>query len=106
MSQLSVFKSLLGSTISVSDDVLQYYLDCAGDIICDIRNSNIVETKYLNIQIQIAIELYNKRGAEGEVGHSELGIARSYEKADVSDSLLSKITPIIKTPFSTVRVIE
>lgn len=106
MSQLSLFKSLLGSTPSESDEVLQYYLDCAGDIICDLRNSNIVETKYLNVQTQIAIELYNKRGAEGEVGHGENGISRSYEKADVSDSLLSKITPMIKTPFSSVRVIE
>lgn len=105
MSQLSKLKSLLGS-IPESDDVIQFYLDVAENIICDLRNSNVVEIQYLNVQIQIATELYNKRGAEGQLAHSENGISRSYEKSDVSPSLLSQITPMAKTPFSTVRVIE
>lgn len=105
MSQLSTLKSLLGNP-SVSDDVLQFYLDNASEIICDIRNSNIVETKYLTAQIKMAIEMYSKRGAEGQTGHTENGIARSYEKADISESLLNSITPFIKTPFSSIRVVE
>lgn len=105
MSQLSVLKSLVGEDLA-SDDVFQFYLDCASDVICDIRNSNTVETKYLNIQIKIAIELFQKRGAEGQTGHSENGLARTYEKADISDSLIRQITPIVKTPFSAVRVVE
>lgn len=104
MSQLTTMKELLG-TVSDSDSVLQFYLDSAETLICDIRNSDRVEVKYLNIQIQIAIELYSKRGAEGEISHGENGIARSYEKSDVSPSLLSRITPIAKTPYSPVRVV-
>lgn len=104
MNQLLLLKSLLGNQ-EVSDDILQFYLDSARDIICDIRNSNKVESKYLNIQVKMAIEMFNKRGAEGQVGHSENGISRTYEKADISESLISQITPIAKTPFSTVRVI-
>jgi len=104
LSQLSTLKSLLGNPIE-SDEVLQFYLDNARDIICEIRNSNIVEDKFLTTQIKIAIEMYNKRGAEGEVGHTENGIGRSYEKAEVSSSLLSQITPMVKTPFSPVRVV-
>lgn len=105
MSQLTTLKSLLGA-VQENDEVLQFYLDCASDVICDLRGSNIVETQYLNVQIQIAIELFNKRGAEGQLGHSENGISRSYEKSDISPSLLGRITPMIKTPYSTVRVIE
>lgn len=88
------------------DGVLQFCLDSAEDIICDLRNSDKVEQKYKTTQISIAIELYNKMGAEGQIGHSEHGIGRSYEKADVSPSLLSRITPVVKTPFSKIRVID
>lgn len=104
MAQLDTFKLLLGN-VSDSDAILQFYLDIASDIICDIRNSDVVESKYLNIQIQIATELYNKRGAEGQLQHSENNIVRVYDKGDVSDSLIAKITPIVRTPYSTVRVI-
>ena len=105
MSQLTTLKSLLG-VVPESDDVLQFYLDTAGNIICDRRNSNIVETIYLNLQIQIAIDLFNKRGAEGQTGHSENGIGRTFESADVSPSLLNQVTQMAKTPFSSVRVIQ
>lgn len=104
MAQLDTLKALLG-VVPENDDVLQFYLDSASDIICDIRNSDSVETKYLTTQIKMAIELYNKRGAEGQVAHSENGISRSYEKADISDSLLSQVTPFAKTPFTSTRVI-
>lgn len=105
MSQLTTLRELLGNPPE-SDEVLEFYLDNASDIICDIRNSDIVEKKYLTTQIKIAIELFNKRGAEGQVGHSENGIGRTYESADISPSLLAGITPIVKTPFSKVRVIQ
>ena len=104
MTQLELLKELLGNP-TVSDALLRFYLDNASDIICDIRNSDSVESKYSKTQIKIAIEMFNKRGAEGEVSHSENGISRSYEKADISPSLLMSITPMVKTPFSTTRVI-
>lgn len=105
MSQLSLLRELLDNP-SDSDSVLQFYLDNARDIICELRNSDIVESKYSNTQIKIAIELYNKRGAEGQTSHTENGISRNYESADVSPSLLREITPMVKTPFSTIRVVQ
>lgn len=105
MSQLSLLKDLIGNPPE-SDSVLQFYLDNASDIICDLRNSNIVETQYLTTQIKIAIELYNKRGAEGEISHVENGLQRTYEKSDISPSLLANITPMVRTPYSTVRIVE
>ncbi len=104
MSQLELLKDLLGSP-TVSDAVLQFYLDNARDIICDIRDSNIVEEKYYNTQIKIAIQLFNKRGAEGQIGHSENGIDRTYKSADISDDLINEITPFCKAPFAGTRIV-
>lgn len=104
MAQLDVLKGLLGNP-PVDDSVLQYCLDSGSDIICDLRNSDAVETKYLTTQIKIAIEIFNKMGAEGQVEHSENGIVRKYEKGDISPSLLAQITPIVKTPYSETRTV-
>lgn len=54
-----------------------------------------VPAQYECIQLQIAVELYSKMGAEGQVDHAELGISRSWESADVSPSLLRRIIPVI-----------
>ena len=105
MSQLSILKSILENP-QESDEILTFYLNNAEDIICDLRNTDMVESKYLITQIKMAVEMYNKRGAEGQTSHIENGISRSYEKADISPSLLAQITPVVKTPFSTVRVVE
>ena len=105
MSQLLRLKNLLGENLPVSDATLEFYLDNASDIICDRRNSNIVETKYLSVQLKMAIEMYNKIGAEGQISHSENGISRSYQSADISSSLLNQVIPMAKTPFSNIRVV-
>jgi hypothetical protein len=105
MVQLSILKELLGNP-PVSDAVLQFYLDNARDIICEIRHSDAVETKYLNTQIKIAIEMYNKAGAEGQTGHSENGLSRTYESGDISQSLLSQIIPVASTPSKPLRTIQ
>jgi hypothetical protein len=52
-----------------------------------------LESKYKDLQIRIAVEMFNKRGAEGETAHSENGINRSYASANVSEDLLKEITP-------------
>lgn len=52
-----------------------------------------LEKRYENLQIRIAVELYNKAGAEGETAHSENGISRSYSSAWISEELLSEVTP-------------
>lgn len=53
-----------------------------------------VPEKYEHIQLQIAVELFSKMGAEGQTAHGENGINRTYEAADVSPSLLKRIVPI------------
>ena len=53
-----------------------------------------VETRYLDLQFRIAMDLYNKIGAEGEMAHSENGVSRSYESSWISKALLDEIVPL------------
>lgn len=57
------------------------------------ENITSIPTKYRTLQCEIAAYLINKRGAEGQTAHSENGISRSYENADIPASMLSVITP-------------
>lgn len=105
MEQLLKLKRTLDNP-DVDDELLNDLLIDASNIICDIRNSDKVESKYLSTQVKIAVELFNKRGVEGQTSHNENSLGRTYENANVSQSLLAEITPVVKTPFSKVRVIE
>ena len=80
------------------DEILNAYHTIAGRKIIDRAypyNDTITEVpvRYGYLQCEIATYLLNKRGAEGEVSHSENGISRTYEKADVPDSMLSVVVP-------------
>lgn len=46
------------------------------------------------IQFRVAVELFSKMGAEGQTQHTENGVSRQYEAADVSPSLLRQIIPV------------
>ena len=81
-----------------SDEVLNAYLIIAGRKIINRAypyDDTVTEvpTRYGYLQCEIATYLLNKRGAEGEVSHSENGISRGYENADVPDSMLADVTP-------------
>lgn len=84
-----------------SDEVLMELLTQAGDIVLNRRYplgvpvDATVPEQYASLQIRIALELFSKMGAEGEISHSENGISRTYEAADVSHSLLRQIVPMV-----------
>lgn len=78
------------------DDVLLTYLNIAGRKIIDRAypyDDEVTEVprRYGILQCEIAAYLLNKRGAEGEISHSENGISRSYENADVPESLMGQV---------------
>lgn len=80
------------------DDILSSYLAIAGQKILNRAypyDDTVTEVprRYGYLQCDIAAYLLNKRGAEGEVGHSENGISRSYASADVPEAMLSEISP-------------
>jgi hypothetical protein len=86
-----------------NDMILLDYLETAKNIIMARRfpygtTLEDVEPRYVDLQLRIAVELYEKQGAEGETSHSENGISRTYESAGVSSSLLNEITPMCGVP--------
>ncbi len=92
---LETLQALSGET---DEGILLAFLDLAAEKI--LRKAfpyhpekRDVPIKYHSTQIEIALYLLNKRGAEGETAHSENGISRSYESATVPDSMLKHITP-------------
>lgn len=81
-----------------TDELLLAYLTIAGRKIIDRAypyddTVEEVPRRYEVLQCEIATFLLNKRGAEGEISHSENGISRGYENADVPESLLSVVVP-------------
>lgn len=52
-----------------------------------------VPAKYDTLQCKIAAYMILKRGAEGQTAHSENGVSRAYEDADIPSSLTSQIIP-------------
>ena len=57
-----------------------------------------VEARYADLQFRIALDLYNKIGAEGEDRHAENGITREYESSWISQQLLQEVIPFAGVP--------
>lgn len=55
-----------------------------------------MESRYLDLQFRCALDLYNRIGAEGQTGHSENSISRTWESSWISESLLREVTPVAK----------
>ena len=96
MTQLERLKIRI--TEKVNDNELEDILESAKAVILSRRfpfgeQPTEIEDKYKDLQIRIAVEMFNKRGAEGETAHSENGVSRSYASASVSEELLREITP-------------
>jgi hypothetical protein len=92
--------AVLISPDTADDNLLSFLLSQAEGIVLNKRypfgypEGATVPTQYEHIQLQIAVELFSKMGAEGQTAHNENGINRTYESADVSPSLLKRIIPI------------
>ena len=96
MTQLERLKIRI--TEKVTDVELEDILESAKAVILSRRfpfgeQPAEIEDKYKDLQVRIAVEMFNKRGAEGETAHSENGVSRSYASANVSEDLLKEITP-------------
>ena len=96
--KLKLLKAMVGE--SDTEEVLLAYLNIAGGKILNRAypygtEETEVPPRYDFLHCEIAAYLLNKRGAEGQTGHSENGISRSYESADVPESMLGAVTPMI-----------
>lgn len=91
---------VLISPETASDPLLLYLLEQAEGIVLNRRypfgapEGATLSAFHQQVQIRIAVELFNKMGAEGQTTHDENGIKRTWEAGDVSPSLLRQIVPV------------
>lgn len=96
--KLQRLKVLL-SPDTATDELLSFLLEQSEGIVLSRRYpfgvppGAMVPPAYEYIQLRVAIELYSKMGAEGQMSHTENGVSRTYEAGDISPSLLKQITP-------------
>ena len=88
-----------------NENLLELLLEDAEELILSRRypfreegKEYVLENKFLSLQVKIAVEMYNKMGAEGETQHTENGVMRVWEKANVSNNLLEQIIPMASVP--------
>ena len=94
----AMLEALSGETDA---NVLLSYLSIAKDIILDQldpfgRGSEEVPDRYATLQVEIASYKIQKRGAEGEIKHTENGLTRSYESSEIPPAMLRRIIPLAK----------
>ena len=96
--KLTKLQRLVGAKQSEDDLLLMYLTDAERAILGRLypmtdEYPSSLPVKYESCQIEIAVYLYNKRGAEGQIAHNENGINRTYESASIPESMLSDIIP-------------
>ena len=89
--------TLLGDLLDTAKNAILSRRFPFGDWPTD-NGETYVESRYENLQFRIALDLYNKIGAEGEVRHSENGISREYESSWISQQLLQEVVPFAGVP--------
>ena len=96
--KIAQLKSMLGADAPSDEELITLLLITKGAILN--RRYPLgewleeeVPTKYEHIQLMACVHLFNKKGAEGQTSHSENGVSRSYESADVPESLMGQVVP-------------
>jgi len=104
MADLEKLKIYLGITDNSEDTLLSLMIEKAESAILNRRypfgytdkERDTALSRYSDVVLDIAVYLYNKRGAEGQTSHSENGINRSYESAGIPESYFQGIIPVCK----------
>lgn len=100
MTSLERLKIRLQQETEAEDDLLRELLASAESAIMtrrfpfgyDPENVEMPE-RYEDLKIRIALDMYNRIGAEGQTTHSENGVQRTYESGWISESLLNEVVP-------------
>lgn len=95
--KLAKLRKMLDPADTTSDEIANAYLIAAEKAVVNLafpfgNGTDVMPEKYEYEQIEIALYMLNKRGAEGELAHSEGGTTRTFETADIPVSLRCRIT--------------
>lgn len=91
---------VLISPDTASDDLLLYLLEQAEGICLNRRypfgapEGASLSPLHEQIQLRVAVEIFSKMGADGQLSHQENGVMRTWEAGDISPSLLRAIVPV------------
>lgn len=91
---------VLISPDTASDEMLLHLLEQAEGIILNRRypfgapEGAGLSALHEQVMLRVAVELFNKMGAEGQTAHDENAIKRTWEAGDVSPSLLRQVVPV------------
>lgn len=96
--KLEKLRLMLDPSDTTSDAIANAFLTAAEKAVIQIvfpygDGTEVMPTKYEYEQIEIAAYFLNKRGAEGELSHSEGGVNRSFETGDIPNTLKCRLTP-------------
>ena len=102
--QVNLVKAQIEDT-DITDDQIKAYLLIAGNAIlrrlysayAEVPDVSNIPESYQILQCLIAARYVARRGAEGELSHSESGISRSWANA-ADEDLLRQITPYVGVP--------
>lgn len=99
MEQLDKLKIKLGISLDdvSQDDLLNIYLGDAKDTILELTHLPELPINLLGTQVDLAIICYNKQGIEGQTGHSEGGISRTFEEG-IPENIMKKIRSARRLP--------
>lgn len=112
MSKASMIKKIKVLSPKTSDDAISVYLDMSVQAILnklypfsgseEYYEEDGLPRKYEPLAIRICVYLIRKEGAEGQTAHIENGVHRSYESADIPQSMLNEVIPMVKVPGGSV----
>ena len=80
--------TVISAFLSMAAEAIRHYADPY-----KMRDETELLEEYGGVQVKAASYYLNKRGGDGEISHSENGISRTYEAADLPPSLLQEIVP-------------
>ncbi len=89
------------SDMTISEDVVNTFFQLSKNAILlrrypyakDISDKELPSI-YDSLCVRLAVYMYNKQGAEGEISHTENGVSIKWENGDLPDSLMSEIIPL------------
>lgn len=102
--KIDIVRTMAKGAETLKDDGVSSYLQMAEKAIVNrvfpFSDSGVeMPARYDFAQIRIAVYNINKRGAEGETKHIEVGTERDFASADIPDDLLSELVPMCGVPM-------
>ncbi|BET21256.1 phage head-tail connector protein [Solobacterium moorei] len=89
------------SDMTISDDVVNTFFQLSKNAILLKRFPYLQDVSkkelpsfYDSLCVRLAVYMFNKQGAEGEISHTENGVSIKWENGDLPESMMSEVIPM------------